>query len=121
MSFAAHTVVTLAGFNAKPISEVRCGELVLGYDTDGNIQPVRVLKTESMWNAKVVSLSDGTICTPDQMFMSDSFKFVMESHEGMRAEGSMASFKIVSEPTNQIVFRLSTELTAYIANGWRVK
>lgn len=119
MSFAVHTPITMADFNSKPISQVRCGQLVLAYDEDGNIQPARVIGVESRWNRNVVGLSDETICTPDQVFFPDTP--ATEAHEGVRLEGTLASMKIVSQPTDGIVFSLTTELGSYIANGWRVK
>lgn len=120
MSFASHIIVTMADFSAKQISKIRCGELVLGYDLEGNIQPARVLKIVSEYDSKVICLSDSTICTPNQIFLCNHFEPVTKLHSGVRAEGSNAPFKIVAEPTNQIVSGLFTETHTYIANGWRV-
>ena len=110
----------MADFSAKLISKVRCGELVLAFDGENNIQPAHVTKIVSEWNVPVISLSDSTICTKDQIFMFDGFKPVTQLHGGIRAEGSTASFRIVAEPTNQIVYGLFTEIQTYIASGWRV-
>jgi hypothetical protein len=120
--FAAWTLILMGDFSKKPISEIRAGDRVMSFDENG-IQSARVIGTMSRWNAEVVGLSDGTICTPDHRFLSreGEFKPVIELDGGIQWDGTKAPFLIVAEPTKQVVYNFTVErLHTYIANGWRV-
>eukprot|EP00439_Symbiodinium_sp_Y106_P090069 s1_g2605.t1 len=144
--FAAGTPILLANGSEKPIEQIVIGDVVMAFDTYGELKPRRVTQTYINQKPTLLRLSNGLLVTPDHPFVGPDGVFkpikdiladggeivdkdgnavsvfgqVVQSGDGALA-AAVGSFSEVQQASTHTVYNFTVDgLHTYIAGGFRV-
>jgi|GEM_PF-1131628 len=126
---APATLVSLPEGKTKPVSEIKAGEKILGFDrVDGEMKAMRVAKIAVTPNQTKVRLNDNVTLTKTQVILTSDGKWTTVSDlkvgdkliTGDKKELAVKS--IMTEPGTETVYNLQLDGgIGFLANGLRVE